>query len=127
MLHINKNSKYLGYSQITVFDELPGGAAPATCHPRLGGACEATGRVQRAGGGRRCRPTRQLPTSTNGPGRRLLEAQVILPLEKRRRVPSKTAVFGSTLGKKHEGSTTFPANSPMTYQINGPGVAGPQE
>ena len=36
------------------------GRHEATCHPRLGGACEATGRVQRAGGGRRCRPTRQL-------------------------------------------------------------------
>ena len=30
MLHINKNSKYLGYAQITVSDELPGGAAPVT-------------------------------------------------------------------------------------------------
>ena len=32
------------------------GAAWATCHPRLGGACEAKTVCGRAGGGRRCRP-----------------------------------------------------------------------
>ena len=53
-------------------------------------------------------------------GWRLLGAILRVPSVKRRWVPSKTAVFGCTLGKIHEGSTTFQALSPMTCHKTGP-------
>ena len=43
MLHINKNSKYLGYAQITLSDELPGGAARGDMPPPARGCLRSDG------------------------------------------------------------------------------------